>query len=162
MRLEAHTFPEFLGRRYDSKFIQVLGGVVIFVFMPLYAGVVLIGAARFIESTLNINFILSLAIFSIIIAAYVIVGGLKGVMYTDALQGTIMFIGMAALISLTYKRLGGIIPAHKALTDIASKIPESLAAGGHQGWTTMPVLGSPLWWTLVSTIILGVGIGVLA
>jgi len=73
-----------------------------------------------------------------------------------------MFVGMAALLVLTYKNLGGIIPAHQALTNLASKVPESLAAGGHQGWTTMPVLGSPLWWTLVSTIILGVGIGVLA
>lgn len=162
LKLEAHTFPEFLGRRYDSRFIQILGGVVIFVFMPLYTGVVLIGAARFIESTLNINFVLSLAIFSIIVAAYVIAGGLKGVMYADALQGTIMFIGMAVLMVLTYRALGGIMPAHEALTNLASKVPESLTAGGHQGWTTMPALGSPLWWNLVSTIVLGVGIGVLA
>jgi solute:Na+ symporter, SSS family len=161
-KLEAHTFPEFLGRRYNSRAIQVIGGVVIFVFMPLYTGVVLIGAARFIESTLNINFVLSLAVFSIIIAAYVIAGGLKGVMYTDALQGTIMFIGMIALVAMTYKILGGIAPAHQALTDLAIKLPESLVAGGHQGWTTMPAFGSPLWWSLVSTIILGVGIGVLA
>jgi len=161
-KLEAHTFPEFLGRRYNSRAIQVIGGVVIFIFMPLYTGVVLIGAARFMESTLNINFVLSLAIFSVIIAAYVIIGGLKGVMYTDAFQGTIMFIGMIALVAITYKILGGIAPAHQALTDLASKLPESLIAGGHQGWTTMPAFGSPLWWTLVSTIILGVGIGVLA
>ena len=162
LKLNAHTFPEFLGRRYDSRAIQVIGGVVIFVFMPLYTGVVLIGAARFIESTLNINFVLSLAIFSVIIAAYVIIGGLKGVMYTDAFQGTIMFIGMIALVAMTYKILGGITPAHQALTDLVTKLPESLTAGGHQGWTTMPAFGSPLWWSLVSTIILGVGIGVLA
>jgi len=161
-KLDAHTFPEFLGRRYNSRAIQIIGGVVIFIFMPIYTGVVLIGAARFIETTLNINFFISLAIFSVIIAAYVIAGGLKGVMYTDALQGTIMFIGMVALVAITYKVLGGIVPAHQALTDLASKVPESLTAGGHQGWTTMPLLGSPLWWTLVSTIILGVGIGVLA
>ena len=161
-KLKAHTFPEFLGRRYNSRAIQVIGGVTIFVFMPLYTGVVLIGAARFIESTLNVNFMLSLAIFSIIIAAYVIAGGLKGVMYTDALQGTIMFVGMIALVAMTYKTLGGITAAHQSLTDLASKLSEGMVAAGHQGWTTMPALGSPYWWTLVSTIILGVGIGVLA
>ena len=163
LNLDAHTFPELLGKRYNSKFIQVLGGIVIFVFMPLYTGVVLIGAARFIESTLNVNFVLALMVFAIIIAAYVIAGGLKGVMYTDALQGTIMFIGMIALLVLTYiKTPHGFVGTHQLLTDLASKVPEGLAAGGHQGWTTMPALGSPLWWTLVSTIILGVGIGVLA
>ncbi len=161
--LDAHTFPELLGKRFNSKFIQILGGIVIFVFMPLYTGVVLIGAARFIESTLQVNFVLALMVFSIIIAAYVIAGGLKGVMYTDALQGTIMFIGMIALIALTYiKTPGGFIGTHVELTSLASQVPENLVKGGHQGWTTMPVLGSPLWWSLVSTIILGVGIGVLA
>ncbi len=38
----------------------------------------------------------------------------------------------------------------------------ALQKGGHQGWTAMPVFGSPIWWQLVSTIVLGVGIGVLA
>ncbi len=41
LNLNAHTFPELLGKRFNSKFIQTLGGVVIFVFMPLYTGVVL-------------------------------------------------------------------------------------------------------------------------
>ncbi len=162
LELDAHTFPEFLGKRYDSKFIQIVGGAVIFVFMPIYTGVVLIGAARFIESTLNIDFIISLFIFSIIIAAYVIAGGLKGVMYTDALQGTIMMIGMIALLILTYVSLGGFLEAHHSLADLFDKVPDNLVAGGHQGWTSMPELGSPLWWSLVSTIIMGVGIGVLA
>jgi len=160
--LNAHTFPEFLGRRYNSRFIQGLGGLVIFLFMPIYTGVVLIGAARFIESTLNINFMVALFVFSIIIAAYVIAGGPKGVMYTDALQGTIMFLGMLALIVLTYVKLGGVVDAHQALSNIFDKVPEALVAGGHQGWTNMPAMGSPLWWSLVSTIIMGVGIGVLA
>jgi solute:Na+ symporter, SSS family len=160
--MDARTFPEFLGKRYNSKFIQRFGGIVIFLFMPLYAGVVLIGAARFIESTLNINFSLALFVFSIIIAAYVIAGGLKGVMYTDALQGTIMFIGMLFLLIFIYMSLGGFTSAHQSLTDIADKVPAPLIEQGHQGWTAMPRLGTPLWWTVISTIVAGVGIGVLA
>lgn len=37
-----------------------------------------------------------------------------------------------------------------------------MVAKGHRGWTAMPELMSPLWWTLISTVVLGVGIGVLA
>ncbi len=131
------TFPQFLGKRYSSKFIQRFGGIVTFLFMPLYAGIVLIGAARFIESTLNINFTLALFVFSIIIAVYVIAGGLKGVIYTDALQGTIMFIGMLFLLIFIYMSLGGFTSAHQSLTDIADKVPPSLIEAGHQGWTAM-------------------------
>ena len=36
--LNAHTFPELLGRRYGSKFVQVFAGLIIFFLMPLYAG----------------------------------------------------------------------------------------------------------------------------
>ena len=30
------------------------------------------------------------------------------------------------------------------------------------GWTSMPVFGSTIWYTMITTIIMGVGIGVLA
>lgn len=160
--LQAHTFPELLGRRFQSRFIQIFSGMVIFLFMPIYSAVVLIGGARFIEETFAMNYYIALAIFSIIIAAYVIAGGLKGVMYTDALQGSIMLIGMAILLFSTYYRLGGPVEAHKALVALSDKMPEKLVKGGLHSWTSMPTLFSPMWWTLVSTIILGVGIGVLA
>jgi SSS family solute:Na+ symporter len=160
-KLGAQTFPEFLGERYQSKFIQGFSGLIIFLGMPLYAAAVMIGAARFIESALGIPYIAAVLIFSFIIAAYVMSGGLKGVFYTDAFQGSIMFIGMAILIFAIYIKLGGISAAHQALTDLASHA-DMFAAAGHQGWTQMPVAGSNFWYTLVTSIILGVGIGVLA
>jgi len=160
--LGAMTFPELLAKRFESRFIQYFGGLVIFLGMPMYASVVLIGAARFIETTLAINFNIALMLFSIIIAAYVVLGGLKGVMYTDAMQATIMFFGMTFLLVMTYGQLGGVAPAHHALTDMASQVPSSLTSMGHTGWTAMPAFGSAWWWTLVSTLVLGVGIGALA
>lgn len=160
--LSAFTFPEFLSRRFNSRFIQYFGGAVIFLGMPLYASVVLIGAARFLETSLNLNFTLALIIMAIIVALYVVMGGIRGVMYTDALQGTIMFLGMIFLIFSTYYMLGGVIEAHGALTSMAHFLPASAKSVGATGWTSMPIYGSPYWWTLFSTIILGVGIGVLA
>ena len=101
-------------------------------------------------------------IFTIIIAAYVIKGGLLSVMYVDAMQAILMLLGMGFLLVYTYSMLGGIVEAHQALTDMANLVPPALAAQGHKGWTSMPAFGSPIWWTMISTIIMGVGIGVLA
>ncbi|MDK2826237.1 solute:Na+ symporter, SSS family [Methanolobus vulcani] len=162
LNLNAVTFPELIGRRFQSRFIQGFSGALIGIFMPLYAGIVLIGGARFLESTLSINYDVAVLILTVIVAAYVITGGLIAVMYTDALQGTLMFIGMAFLLVFTYAKLGGVTAAHSALTAMNNLVPESLAAGGHLGWTSMPAFGSPIWWTLVSTLVLGVGIGVVA
>jgi SSS family solute:Na+ symporter len=248
-RLNAHTFPELLGKRYKSKFIQVYAGIII-LFMILYTAVVLIGAARFIQSTFKIDYNVALLIFSVIVASYVIAGGLKGVMYTDALQGSIMFIGMVILLIYTYSTLGGVSVAHKKLDGLMKEVEVSYAPQnirnkaisfmqeanlsidkvdviiketkailkaskglkgedkkvfvanrlkevadryfggnvdgvrntykrlapiisqvgyiakikklGHQGWARMPKFASIYWWILVSTIIMGVGIGVLA
>ena len=162
LNLNAHTFPEFLGRRYDSKFLQGITGLMIFIAMPLYASVVLMGGSQFIAEVLGVNYNIALFFFTIIIAIYVIMGGLRGVMYTDAFQGSLMFLGMAILLVITYVNLGGIVSAHQRLTDMAPTAVNIFGAKGHTGWTSFPAFGSEFWWTLVSTIILGVGIGVLA
>jgi len=162
LKMNAHTFPEFLGRRSGSKFIQVFAGFTIFIFMPLYTAAVLIGASRIIEGLLNIPYIYSLAIFSVVVALYVIMGGLKGVMYTDALQGVLMFVGMIILLIVIYAQTGGVLEAHNSLTALAPMVPEKMVALGHRGWTASPAFNSPLWWTIYSSLVMGVGIGVLA
>ena len=161
-KLKAHTFPEFLARRYESKFLQVAAASVIFIAMPLYAGAVMLGGVSFLTVALGLSQNMALLIIVLIVGAYVMMGGMKGVMYTDAFQGGIMVLGMVILLWFTYSALGGVVPAHEQLTAIADKVPAAMAAKGHRGWTAMPELMSPLWWTLISTVVLGVGIGVLA
>lgn len=259
--LNAHTFPELLGRRYQSKFLQIAGGLVI-LSMVVYAAAVLTSACRSLEGMYNIDYNVALALIAVIVTAYVITGGLKGVMYTDALQGTIMFVGMVLFLIMTFSKLGGVGEAHKKLEvtydkaynnavadlkssfneaieqentgktqtvallsdedamkiapfvgnilwmtkDKSDEVKKSVAGGlfaqaqektglnmapyfkpaiktmmekygknvgnlaalsklkflGHDGWTNMPKTGTPFWWLLISTIVMGVGIGVLA
>ncbi|HMK33830.1 MAG TPA: sodium:solute symporter family protein [Desulfomonilaceae bacterium] len=160
--LDAHTFPELLGRRYKSRFLQGFAGLVIFLFLPIYAGAVLIALARLVEVYLGINYHVALLGCSFLIAAYVLTGGIKAVMYTDAFQGCVMFVVMAAFLIATYYMAGGWIDAHKALTDMVQYYPENLKKGGMIGWTQGAVFATPLWLTIYTTIVLGVGIGVLA
>lgn len=181
-RLNAHTFPEFLGKRFDSKFIQVFGAIIILLFMPLYATAVLIGGTHFISLYFHIDYNVALFTFSIIITAYVIAGGLKGVMLTDALQGTIMFFAMVILLIFTFDSLGGVDQAYTKLemvwqqtvAPLAEVSMKELKPGsadfmmklstlwGFEGWSSMPQFLSNGWLFVITTITLGVGIGVLA
>ncbi len=163
--LEAHTFPEFIGNRFQAPGMKIFIALVIFLFMPLYSSVVLIGGARFLQEVLKVDYNYALVGFAVVVAVYVIFGGLKGVMYVDALMGTIMVVGMLSLLVASYWLLGGLIPAHRELTSLAHLAAERLpneAAAGHAGWTVMPRFNSVWWWTLVSSLMLGVGIGALA
>jgi SSS family solute:Na+ symporter len=175
-RLDAHTFPEFLGRRYNSKAVHVLAGLVIFLFMPIYAAAVLMGGTEFLQQAFNLDYGLALLVFGAVTAIYVFFGGLKGVLYTDAFQGTIMTVGMLFLLVATYALVGGVRQGHADLTAMKDQVFVGFKAIGHQGWTAMPKFGwgkpaglpaaapSPydLWWTVIGTIVMGVGIGVLA
>ncbi len=181
-RLNAHTFPEFLGKRFNSKFIQIFAAVIILFFMPLYATAVLIGGTHFIALYFQVDYHMALMVFSIIITAYVIAGGLKGVMLTDALQGSIMFIAMIILLFITFDALGGVDAAYTKLDMVWTQTVQPLTSvgmkelqpggpdfmmklstlWGFEGWTKMPVFMSNGWLFVITTITLGVGIGVLA
>jgi SSS family solute:Na+ symporter len=161
-KLKAMTFPDLMGKIFKSRFLQYASAFIIVVGMPLYASAVMIGGARFIETTFSIDYNIALFAFAAITAIYVVVGGLLAVIYTDSFQAVVMLVGMTLLLVFTYSMLGGVTNANQALTNMANLVPQTLASTGHLGWTEMPAIGSSIWLTMVTTIILGVGIGVLA
>lgn len=160
--MNVQTFPEFLGQRYGSELIRRFAALVIALGMPLYTAAVLIGGARFIEKTLNTPYTTALWIFALVVAAYVFSGGLKGVIYNDAFQALLMFVGMVLLLGLSLQQLGGFGEALGGLASLNSLVPEAWQAKGHTGFASMPAMGSEYWWVVISTLVLGVGIGVLA
>ncbi|MGF7086391.1 Na+/proline symporter [Kroppenstedtia sanguinis] len=72
--LNAYTFSSFLGKRYDSTSITVFSGAMIFLFMPAYTSIVLIGGGRFLQETLGIDFNIALLVLAIIVGFYVFSG----------------------------------------------------------------------------------------
>ncbi len=154
LNIQAHTFAEFLGKRFQSKLIRKFVASVIFLFMPIYAAAVMIGGAKFLQVGLKMEYNTALFVFAIIVAAYVFFGGMKTVMYSDAFQGTLMLLGMSFLIIAVYAKLGGIGEAHQKLTNLFQNpiVIEQTAkfqAGGFQGWTAMPKLMSSNWLNVV-------------
>lgn len=167
LELDAHTFPELLGKRFNSKTIQFTAGLLIFLFMPIYAAAVIKGGVNFMEAYFKIPYDASLLIFVTIVAVYVLMGGIKAVVYTDFVQGLVLFLSMIVLVGFTYIKLGGIIQGHTALTNlyyepnVQSDIA-SLKSIGFLGWTSMPAFNTPLWWGFISSVLGAVGFGVLA
>ncbi len=163
-RLGAHTFAELLGKYYESDFVKYFVAAVIFLAMPLYAAVVLKGGAVFIEEMFHIDFNLALLILTLVVAGYVIAGGMKGVIYTDVMQACIMVVSVLFLAYwFFFREMGmGFSEANRALSDMSHLVPAKYRELGHMGWTSMPKFGSSQWYTLVTSLILGVGIGCLA
>jgi len=162
LALNAETFPELLGRRYKSRFIQAFAGGTIFTFIPLYAAAVLIGICRMLEVSMGLDFHFALVGFTLLLAVYVISGGMKAVMYTEAFQGCIMVGMMLVLLYVVWNMLGGFSEGFQTLSQMAPLMPEKLQALGMNGWTQGAEPGSPMWMVIWTTLIYGVGLGVLA
>lgn len=113
-------------------------------------------------SAVGLDVNISLVVIALIVLLYVLYGGLIGVIYTDALLASIMFLSSLLLLGTMFWKLGGITEAHIKLTEIATLIPDKLVEIGHTGWVSMPVFGSPIWWSVISTLVLGITIGTLA
>lgn len=166
-RLGAATFSDFLGKVYGSKGIRVFTAILILVMMPIYAAAVLKGGVNSLAVITGLtdyyNYIL--IGLSVIVAVYVVYGGIIAVMYNDALQALIMFIGMLVILLVTWAYTGGITAGNEAMASLWDQRMGDISgmgvASGFNGWTSMATFGSQEWMTVVTTFIMGVGIGAL-
>jgi SSS family solute:Na+ symporter len=166
-RLGASTFADLLGKLYGSKSIRGFTAVIIVLMMPIYCAAVLKGGVNSLAVITGLTeyYDVILIVLALVVGVYVVYGGIVAVMYNDALQATIMFVGMLTILIVTYVTLGGVGEANSDLVGLwDTAVSDGMATKtlpGFNGWTDSASFGTPEWLTLVSTFILGVGIGAL-
>jgi SSS family solute:Na+ symporter len=171
-KLGAYTFSDLLGKRFKSPSIRTLSALIILIGMPIYCAAVMLGGVNFLEAVTGINKNVALLVFALITALYVTYGGIIAVIYNDALQAGVMFIGMVVIFVFTYLVLGNgsmdILGVNSNLSNLwdvtlsGSGKLQALSDSGMNGWASFSTFGSDVWLTVVTTFLLGVGIGALA
>ena len=107
MRSRVFTMPEFLERRYNEKarwllsIIQLLSYVIAKASVTIYAGAVVF------NSFLGVDFWTGAVVLIVITGLYTIFGGLRAVMYTEALQAVVLLGGSIILTISGLIELGG-------------------------------------------------------
>src|SRR5690554_2179654 len=91
-RFGTYTVPDFVGTRYDSKAARVVAVVCLIVVSLTYVIGQMTGAgvafARFLEVSSTTGLIIS----SIVVFFYAVLGGMKGVTYTQVAQYTVLIL----------------------------------------------------------------------
>ena len=103
------TMPEFLEKRYNARarwflsIVSLIGYVFTKVSVSIYAGGIVF------QSLLDIDFWTGAILTLVITGIYTIVGGMRAVVYTEALQTFILIAGAIAvtLIGLNHEAVGG-------------------------------------------------------
>jgi len=106
-RLNAITMPEFLRARYDSKTLQVISALVIFIFLVPYSASVLMGMSYLFEMTLHIPYNYALFFLTGLTALYLVMGGYFAVAVSDFIRGIVEFGGVMLMVYLLASKVGG-------------------------------------------------------
>lgn len=147
-KYEAVTMVDYLKERYQSKWVVWMAALSIIIFLFSAMAAQWIGGARLIESLTGMPYLASLFIFAISVLIYVVIGGFRAVAVTDAVQGSIMFIGTLILLIATVIAGGGI---PNIIADLQAENPNLITPFGADGDLT-PAYVSSFW------ILVGVGV----
>lgn len=136
--LNARTPSQLLARGHRSPALGKFLALLFAVFLGVYASAVIKGAALLLAQILPLPVWLLIWLVALLVAFAVYVGGLRGVLYTEAMQGFIMLVGICMLVMAVFKQVGGPVAGMAALQQLP---PTSLAnegflalSAGQQGW----------------------------
>jgi sodium/pantothenate symporter len=147
-RYKAVTMVDFLKSRYESKWVVLFSAVSIIIFLFSAMAAQWIGGARLLESLIGIDYTTALIIFALSVIIYVVIGGFRAIAVTDALQGSIMFLGTFILL-IAVIIAGGGVPS--IISDLHNENPNLITPYGAEG-TLNPAFVSSFW------ILVGVGV----
>ena len=101
------TAPELLGGEMDSRALQLLVMAIMVIFTLPYLAIQAVGAGLIISALSGIDALTGAIVVSIVIGAYVSLGGMRASGWTDVVQGVIMFSAMLMAGIFIASSLGG-------------------------------------------------------
>lgn len=121
------TPSELIGKHYKSRGLQLLVFAVMVIFTLPYIAIQPISAGYTLESLLGIPYFMGGTLVMAVIVFYVFLGGFRGVVWTDAVQGGMMIILMSVALFLLAAPHGGVVQANLTVFE---KYPELYSRPG--------------------------------
>ena len=150
--LDARTMPEYFGKRFDSKALQIVGSAIAFVFLVPYTASVYNGLSRLFGMAFSLDYKICIVIMALLTGVYVVVGGYFATAMNDFIQGIIMLFGICAVIAAVLKGQGGFMNAVRELSLLPADDVATASLQGSQGLFTAFFGPDPL--NLVGVVIL--------
>ena len=136
--LQARTPTQLLAKGHKSPFLGKALALLFAVFLGVYASAVIKGAALLLAQILPLPLWSLIWLVALLVGFAVFVGGLRGVLYTEAMQGLVMLLGICMLVWAVFSKVGGPI---QGIADLAQLAPTAQAnegflalSSGEQGW----------------------------
>ena len=150
-RLGARTPAQLLSLGHNSPVLGKALALLFALFLGVYASGVIKGAALLLGEIVPLPLSALIWLVAILVGTAVFVGGLRGVLYTEAMQGVVMLMGMMMLTGAVLSRVGGPLEGIRALSLLAP------TAQANHGFTSLSGDGQGLF-ILSLTIVTSVAV----
>ena len=127
-RIKRYVSPaEYLSERYKGKIVGAIAAIIMLVALIPYASIQIIGPSLILERTSNgtIPYIVAVIIATILSIIWSLIGGLRGIAWTDAFQGIIMLSSAIAIVVWVYIWSGNTIDYLVRVNHEVVKFPNS-------------------------------------
>ncbi|MDR0587859.1 MAG: sodium/pantothenate symporter [Burkholderiales bacterium] len=149
-RYNAVTLNDVLYARFQSHAIVWISGLSLLIAFFAAMTVQFIGGARLLETATGVPYGVGLLIFAGTVAVYTALGGFRGSVLNDAIQGVVMLIGALLLLTAVIYAAGGIPSAMRTLNAIDPALTSPYAPNH---FLSFPMMAS--FWVLVCFGVIG-------
>lgn len=130
VELQVTTMPEFLEKRYGSRFLKLIASLAVFLFLVPYSAAVFIGLSYLFKANFGLPYATALLVMGLFTAFYLVLGGYKSMTMIDVVFGVIMCLGSAVLIGSTLQKSGGMGNLTAGLAAIDPRLTAAVGPGG--------------------------------
>lgn len=108
LKSSVYTLPEFLEKRFDRRARYYFSGLQILMYVAIDAAAALYAGALVVQTLYpQVALWQSALVLGTLAGLYTIAGGLKAVVYTDAVQAVLLLIGACIVSAVSFHALGG-------------------------------------------------------
>ena len=108
IRTRVYTVPEFLEKRFDSSVRLLFSGFMLAMSVVAKVAISLWAASIVFSTVLGWDRVTVIWVIGLVTALYTMKGGLGAVVYTDAIQATVLLAAAAALTAIGLHHVGGL------------------------------------------------------
>ena len=150
-KINANSITDFLRARYQSNAVVIIASFSIVFFLVAAMAAQWIGAARLLQGSTGLDYTIALAFFGITVVVHTAIGGYRGVVINDAMQGVVMTISTVVLLLAVLIKGGGVA---NIVQNMKAIDPGMISPFGVQdGFMTVPWVSS--FWVLVGFATIG-------
>lgn len=113
--LNAITLPEYYEKRFNSPLLRVVASLVILITVSMHLVAQWTASGKLLSVVFGTEYFTGMFIGCIVVLIYTIMGGYLAVVYTDFIQGVLMFVGTQVLFFVALSHVGGFAAFNNAL-----------------------------------------------